>query len=255
MPTDPDIAPYLRPDPWRSPDEDRQVWEEYQRRREKVSVIIPARNEENNIADIVNFSRPYGDELIVVDGHSSDGTAEIAEGLGCRVIADRNRGKGDGLRTAAAAARGDILVFIDADYSHRPADIPRLVIPILRGGADLVIGSRISGGSDEAMVTFDHLVRLLGSQMIAFGIALIFGRQITEVENGFRAIRSDVFSSLNLRENDFTIEQEMVIRALRKRYRVMEVPTHEYARRGGESKLKTIQGWKFILNFFRALWF
>ncbi|MFH1037876.1 MAG: glycosyltransferase family 2 protein [PVC group bacterium] len=255
MPLNPDITPYFHIDPWYSPDEHKAVWEEYQRRLEKVSIIIPARNEENNIADIVNYCRLYGDELIVVDGHSTDGTRKIADGLGCRVIEDHGKGKGDGLRTAAQAATGDILVFIDADYSHRPADIPRLVAPLLRGESDLVIGSRISGGSDEAMITFDHLIRLVGSQMIAFGIALIFGKQITEVENGFRAIRRDIFISLELKQNDFTIEQEMVIRALRKRYRVMEVPTHEYARRGGESKLKTIQGWKFILNFFQALWF
>ena len=114
-----------------------------------VTVVIPTKNEEGLIADIIEAARPHADEILVVDGHSTDRTREIAADMGARVVLDAGRGKGEALRRSFVEARHDILVFIDADGSHEPRDIPLLVEPILRGEAELVIASRTRGGSDE----------------------------------------------------------------------------------------------------------
>jgi dolichol-phosphate mannosyltransferase len=114
-----------------------------------VTAVIPARNEELSIADIIERVKPFCDEVVVVDGHSKDRTAQIACGYGARVVSDNKKGKGDAVRVGAFAAEYDTVVFLDADGSHDPRDIPALVEPIKKGEADLVVGSRGMGGSDE----------------------------------------------------------------------------------------------------------
>ena len=112
-----------------------------------ISVVIPTKNEESTIGEVIDAVKPYCNEVIVVDGHSTDRTVQIAEQYGVRIVKDNKKGKGDGIRVGADAVRYDIIVFIDADGSHDPNDIPRLTEPIKRGEADLVIGSRGRGGA------------------------------------------------------------------------------------------------------------
>src|SRR5258706_1664098 len=114
-----------------------------------VSVVIPTRDEEGLIGGIIDAVRPHAAEILVVDGHSTDRTREIAAALGARVILDGGRGKGEALRRSFAEARCEILVFIDADGSHDPSDIPQLVAPIRHGQAELVIASRTRSRSGE----------------------------------------------------------------------------------------------------------
>lgn len=230
--------PHKEEDYWFFPSELDAAWKIYQNRKEKVSVVIPTLNEERGVSDIIKYCRRYADELLVVDGHSADRTREIAEELGCRVVLDNGKGKGDAIRLAIAEVTGDIIVFIDADYSHRPADIPRLVVPILQDDADLVVGSRHRGGSDELHGDFNKFMRMIGSDIITLGINYRFGVRLSESQNGFRAIRTEVARKIGLKENITTIEQEMTIKTLRHNYCIAEVPTHEYARRFGESKIK-----------------
>ncbi len=225
-------------DPWAPAGSDEEILAEYGRRTKKVTVVIPTRNEEKSIGEIVRFSRPYADELLVVDGHSSDRTREIASGLGCRVVLDGGKGKGDGVRTAIREAAGEVIVFIDADYSHRPADIPRLVLPILRGEADHVVGSRPRGGSDELHGDLNKFLRMIGSDIITLGINYRFGVRLSESQNGFRALSAECARALDLKENITTIEQEMTIKTLRKGFRIAEIPSHEFSRRFGESKIR-----------------
>ena len=132
----------------------------------RATVVIPAKDEEGIVGSIIDACRPHADEILVVDGHSRDRTRDIAVEHGARVIEDNGRGKGDALRVAIAAATTEIVVFIDADGSHEPADIPRLVEPIRAGRADLVIASRGKGGSDELHGTLEQLIRYIGSQLI-----------------------------------------------------------------------------------------
>jgi dolichol-phosphate hexosyltransferase len=204
-----------------------------------LSAVFLARDEEATIADLVKKARPLADEVLVVDGHSRDRTRELAEAAGARVLQDHGRGKGDGYRTAAAEARGEVVVFLDADGSHDPADIPKLVAPIREGRLDFVIASRWHGGSDDVHPNLAHFVRDLGGNLLSMLISWRFHHEITDCLNGFRALRRDKMLGLNLTADDFDIEHEMVMKALKQGLRLGEVGAHEYARQAGSSKLPT----------------
>ena len=220
----------------------------------RVTVVVPTRNEEGLVGEIVDAVRPYGDEVLVVDGHSTDRTREIAQAHGARVILDRGKGKGDAIRLALEQASGDIVVFIDADGSHEPRDIPALVAPIAAGESDLVIGSRGRGGSDELHGTFEQLLRYLGSQIFMLLINYRWNVRLTDSQNGFRAIRRNRGLELGLRSNLTTIEQEMLMRALKKGLRVSEIASHEYERKWGVSKVSVWRlGPIYVLNFLRNI--
>jgi dolichol-phosphate mannosyltransferase len=219
-----------------------------------ITVVVPTRDEEGLVGEIVDSVRPYADEVLVVDGHSRDRTREIAAEHNARVILDRGKGKGDALRLAFDEARGDIVVFIDADGSHDPKDIPAMVAPIIRGDADMVVGSRGKGGSDELHGTFEQLIRYVGSQLIMLAINYRWNVRLTDSQNGFRAIRRQVGKSLGLTSNLTTIEQEMTMKALKQGYRVGEIASHEYERRWGKSKVVVWKLWfAYIWSFFRNI--
>jgi dolichol-phosphate mannosyltransferase len=212
-----------------------------------VSVVIPAKNEEGIIGEMIDAVRLHATEILVIDGHSIDRTREIARQKGARVVLDGGRGKGEALRRSFTEAQYEILVFIDADGSHDPNDIPRLVAPLRRGEADLVIGSRTRGGSDELHGTAEQLLRYVGSQLIMLAINYRWRVRLTDSQNGFRAIRRDAAIGLELRSDLTTIEQEMLMRALKRGYRVVEVPTHEFERKWGVSKVNVWRLWAAYL--------
>lgn len=215
--------------------------------KDKITIILPTRNEENTIGDIIKQVSKYSNDILVIDGHSKDSTRSIAESLKARVVLDDGKGKGAALRIAAKNTNRDIIVFIDADGSHETKDIPKLVKPILEGKSDFVIASRMLGGSDELHGTFSNFFRNLGSNLIQLVINYCFNVRLTDCENGFRAIKTSLFHELNLKSNDFDIEEEMVLKALKKKCVIMEVPSHEYERKFGKSQLSLWKiGYKFI---------
>jgi dolichol-phosphate mannosyltransferase len=220
----------------------------------RVTVVIPAKDEEGLIGEIIDSVRPYADQVLVVDGHSTDRTRPIAIERGAQVIQDNGRGKGEALRLAIEAATTGIIVFIDADGSHDPRDIPAMVAPIKAGNADMVIGSRGKGGSDELHGTFEQFIRYVGSQLIMLAINYRWNVRLTDSQNGFRAIRRDVARQLGLTANLTTIEQEMLMKALKQGYRVAEIPSHEYERRWGTSKVVVWKLWfAYVWSFLRNL--
>ena len=209
----------------------------------RISVIVPCRNEGRNIRPVLEWAAPYADELLVVDGHSSDDTRDIAAEVGATVLLDNGRGKGDALRVGIAHASGDILVFVDADGSHDPRDIPALVQPIIEGSADHVSGSRMLGGSDELHATIqsvraslrqpgDHAQYQLQSRCAPDRLA----ERIPGDSGGCG-------SQLALESEIPTIEQEMVIKTVRSGYRICEVAAHEYVRSNGESNFRVLDVW------------
>lgn len=219
-----------------------------------ITVIVPTLNEEETIADVLIAVKPYAEELLVVDGHSSDATRQIAEKLGVRVVCDNGRGKGAAIRLGLEMAAHPIVVFIDADGSHEASDIPKLAEPIRQGQADIVIGSRMTGGSDELFSDASEFVRLTGSMVINLAINYRWNVRLSDTQNGYRAVVRDVVRHLDTKEDSTTIEQEMVMNALAQGYRVINVSSHEYRRKGGESKVIVTKVWlRYILNVIRHI--
>jgi glycosyltransferase involved in cell wall biosynthesis len=219
-----------------------------------VTVVIPTKNEEGAIADIIEAVRPYANEILVVDGHSTDRTRDIAAANHAHVLLDARLGKGEALRRSFSAASHEVLVFIDADGSHDPQDIPKLLAPIRMNEAEMVIGSRTRGGSDELHGTAEQLLRYVGSQLIMLAINYRFRVRLTDSQNGFRAIRRDVALALGAKANLTTIEQEMLMRALKRGCRVVEVPTHEFERKSGVSKVSVWRLWlAYLWSLFRNI--
>jgi len=228
--------------------------QEFQVLSDEVTVVIAAKNEARSIGDIVAEAARVSRNILVVDGHSHDATADLARRAGATVVQDNGRGKGDALRCAIAHVATRIVVFLDADGSHDPADIPRLVAPILAGESDHVTGSRLIGGSSELHGGFDEFLRLSGSSFITACINRRFGVMLSDSQNGFRAVRTSVLRQLNLRENGTTIEQEMIVKTLTSGYRVTEVPCHEYKRRHGSSHIRLWQASpRYVWSLIRLL--
>lgn len=220
----------------------------------RITIVVPTRDEEGLVGEIVDSVRPYGDEILVIDGHSRDRTREIAAEHGARVLLDHGKGKGEALRMAFDEAAGDIIVFIDGDGSHEPKDIPAMVAPIIAGQADMVVGSRGKGGSDELHGTLKQLIRYVGSQIIMLAINYRWNVRLTDSQNGFRAIKRDVGKRLGLTSNLTTIEQEMLMKALKQGFCVSEIASHEYERKWGQSKVVIWKLWfAYLWSFFRNI--
>src|SRR5262249_15364240 len=156
------------------------------------TIVVPARNEEETIGNVLEVVRHMTDDLIVVDGHSTDQTVVIARRCGARAVEDNGRGKGDAVRVGLAHARYPITVLIDADGSHDPGDIPKLVAPIVAGEADLVLGSRMLGGSEELFGAFSEVFRLIGCLAISLAINYRYGVGLADYEKRFSGIRTEV---------------------------------------------------------------
>jgi glycosyltransferase involved in cell wall biosynthesis len=210
---------------------------------ERVVGVILARNEEHTIADVVTQVARYVHHTCVMDGHSTDRTAARAAEAGASVHPDPGKGKGSAIRKSLDVVDADIVVFIDADGSHDPADIPRLVAPLVEGKADLCIGSRFTGGSEELSVSLPQLIRTIGNILMNIAINQRWNVALTDTLNGFRAARVTAARRIKLTENTHTIEQEMAMKMLRHGYRVMNVPTHEYARTHGASHIRIWREW------------
>jgi dolichol-phosphate mannosyltransferase len=198
-------------------------------------VVIAAKNEAPTIQEVVTCCRRFAGQVLVVDGQSNDGTTDLARASGAEVLTEISAGKGNAIRTAIPHIRGSITVLIDADGSHIVTDIPRLIEPIRNGEADHVSASRLLGGSSELHGGFDEFLRLAGSSFITACINWRFNVRLSDSQNGFRAIRTCVLRDLGLIAGHTTVEQEMVMRTLRRGYRIVERPSHERARQHGES--------------------
>ncbi len=223
--------------------------------RDAISVVIPTLNESQTIMEVVRRVQPYTSDILVVDGHSPDGTADIARSLGARTVFDHGKGKGEAIRSVIPHLDREITVFIDADGSHDPDDIPALVRPILDGEADHVSGSRLIGGSSELHGGFDEFFRLMGSSLITACINQRFKVRLSESQNGFRAIRTAILRGLELQEDITTIEQEMIIKTLKKGFRMGEVPAHEHKRKAGYSKISVRKvAFRYIWSAIRYLY-
>lgn len=213
------------------------------------TLIVPAFDEFESLKILLPKIQNLTKDIIVIDPDTDDGTKELCAQLSVRWIKQNSRGKGRGLAEAVNEAQFDTVCFIDADLAHDPSMVVKLVTPILEGDAVHVSGSRMLGGSSELFADADHFFRLLGSLIINYAISLKFGWKMTDCQNGFRAIDKNFFKSLNLNSTHTTIEQELVGKTLASGNFILEVPTHEYARIAGESKINILKhGFNYIFS-------
>jgi glycosyltransferase involved in cell wall biosynthesis len=210
-----------------------------------VSVVVPAKNEAENLRHVLPLIPPWVLEVILVDGHSTDGTVAEAERLwpGIRVVEQEGRGKGDALRVGFEAAHGDIIVMLDADGSTDPREIPAFVGALV-AGADFAKGSRfLQGGGTSDM----PLYRKLGNWGFVALVRACFGGAYTDICYGYNAFWARVLPALDLDADGFEIEMQMNVRALSAGLRVAEIASFEDKRKYGDSNLRTVpDGWRVL---------
>ena len=205
----------------------------------RVALVIPVYNEAAAIG-LVLAEVPAGlvSSVIVVDGGSTDGTAEIARAMGATVVRQRGRGYGAACLTGAQAADADGLVFLDGDYSDPPGQIERLLAPLRHGSARLVLGSRERGQRESGAIPFHAR---MGNRFAVFLLRRLYGLRITDLPS-FKAIRRDDLLALNIRDQHYGWTAEMITRCARRGFPVQEVPI-DYRRRIGTSKVSgTLRG-------------
>ena len=206
----------------------------------RVSVVIPTYNEAASIG-LVLADIPAADvtEVVVVDSDSTDRTPEIAARAGARVVREPRRGYGRACLTGLAhVASPDVVVFLDGDYSDRPAEMPRLLAPLRAGVADLVVGSRLAGTRRPGAMPW-HAVA--GNRLAAAMIRVLCGVALTDL-GPFRAARQDLLQSLDLREATYGWPVEMIVKAARRGARIVEVPVSYHPRLGRSKISGTVRG-------------
>ncbi len=219
-------------------------------RRPKVSVVIPAMNEADNLHFILPLLPALVDEVVLVDGRSTDGTVEVAWGLrhDLRVVKQTGKGKGNALAAGFEAASGDIIVMLDADGSADPGEIPRF-LDALDQGAHFAKGTRFAPGGGSQDIT---RLRRAGNAVLTRFVNLLFGTRYSDLCYGYNAFFVDCLPYLNVDCNGFEVETLMHVRAAKAGLRVTEVPSFEHSRISGASNLKVLRdGWRVLRTILR----
>ena len=205
-----------------------------------ASLVIPALNEEDSLPHVLDaIDRDLLLEVILVDGGSQDRTVEIAEEHGARVVHESRSGYGRACAAGLAQARGEIVVFMDADGADDPRKIPDLLAPITQSGADMVLGSRLAGNIAPGAMPWHQE---FGNRLSAGLFRLLYGLSITDLSPFRAAIRSKLLA-LDMREMTYGWPTEMIARAARRGWSIVEVPVDYNPRIGGKSKISgTLRG-------------
>jgi glycosyltransferase involved in cell wall biosynthesis len=217
----------------------------------RVSFIVPVYNEEATLEQLLArvHELPLDKQVVVVDDGSTDRSGEIAERWardnGVVLVRQENAGKGAAVRAGIARVDGDIVVIQDADLEYDPVEVPALIEPIERGAADVVFGSRLSGGKPQRAYLFWHLV---GNRFLSLLTNVLYNTTLSDMETGYKAFRVDVLRSLDLREDDFAIEPEITAKVCKRKLRIYELPISYYGRSYAEGKKIT---WR---DGFKAVW-
>ena len=222
----------------------------------KLSILIPVFNEAKTIVPVLEMvaeaaCEGLDKELIVVDDGSTDGTREILNQLDpqryqARIyFHERNQGKGAALRTAQGYASGDIILIQDADLEYSPKEYPELLKPILAGQADVVYGSRLSGGKPTRAFFFWHLI---GNRFLSGLTNVLYNSTLTDMETCYKVFKAEVFKKIRIRSNRFEFEPEITAKILKLGVRVYELPISYFGRDYLEGKKIT---W---VDGFGAIW-
>ena len=203
----------------------------------KISVIICTLNEEQNLPHVLPKVPEWVDEVLLVDGHSTDKTVEVAKEI-CseiKVLYQPGRGKGDALKYGIKQASGDIIVTLDADGATDPEQIPKFINPLLNG-YDFAKGSRFLN-SHPTMPTH----RRFGNWVLVTTANLFHGTKYTDICSGYNAFWKEAINKINLSSNGFEMEQEMLVKVKKTGLKVIEVPCQDKGRVGGDSKVSDLK--------------
>ncbi len=221
-----------------------------------VSVIVPMFNEEPTVGDVIERVKAVlqkaklQHEVIVVDDYSRDASLQVALSKHVKVYRlKQHMGKGYALRAGFAKAKGGIIATIDSDGSHRPEELPLLLKPILRGQADLVIGSRFSTPTSATSRR-----NQAGNRLFNTLIHILTRNSISDSQSGYRVMTAEVLRSMkNLKSGEYQIESEMLVKTARKGFRICEVPISFEQRTYGSSQIDPIiDGFKILLSIVSA---
>ena len=205
----------------------------------KLSVVMPVFNEEKTIKEIVERVQAVNidKEIIIIDDGSTDKTRDVLNGLkgdNIKILFhDKNSGKGMALKTGFSRASGDIVIIQDADLEYNPEEYPRLIEPIVKGHADVVYGSRLSGGMPQRVYMFWHKA---GNSFLSLLTGILYNTTLTDMETGYKVFKRGVLGNMDIKSRDFTVEAEITAKVFKKRYRVYEVPISYYGRDYSEGK-------------------
>jgi glycosyltransferase involved in cell wall biosynthesis len=221
-----------------------------------LSIIIPVYNEELTVGNIIDRTKlvtqqaRLKNEIIVVDDCSYDRSLEIIKKHSARICTlKQHLGKGYALRAGFAKAKGDIIVTLDSDGSHRPEELLEVLSPVLEDKADLVIGSRYQNHKSVAT----RKLNAFGVKLFNCFIQLLTGVAITDSQSGYRAIRREVLKNQDLKSGEYEIESEMLVKTAKKKFRITEVPISFEQRTYGRSGVDPmIDGFKIFLSIVLA---
>ncbi len=202
----------------------------------KVTVVVPTLNEEKGIGKVVSDFKKLGFEVLVVDGGSKDRTREMAEKNGAKVILQTGKGKGNAISDAFKILESDVVVLVDGDGSYPAEEVKRLLEPIENGVADHVIGNRFHSYEKGAFTTLN----LFGNKILNIFFRFAYGVSLHDVLSGYRALRKEVYKSIEIKKSGFEVEVELTVETLAKGFKVVEVPI-SYRKREGKTKLKPIR--------------
>jgi glycosyltransferase involved in cell wall biosynthesis len=212
-----------------------------------VTVVIPARNEARNLEHVFSTIPGWIDEIVLVDGHSTDGTVATAQRLypAVKIVHQQGWGKGDALQAGFAIAQSEIIVTMDADGSADGGEIPRFVGALITG-ADFAKGSRFTSGGGSNDIT---LFRNLGNKFLTSIVNRSFGTRYTDLCYGYNAFWAKHLAKLNLDCDGFEIETVMNVRAAKAGLEIQEIPSHEHLRLHGMSNLNAVRDGMRIAKF------
>ena len=226
--------------------------------KEYLSVVMPVYNEKNTITEIIEkvLKLEMLKELIIVDDGSTDGTRDILKSMSLdgrvkKIFHEKNVGKGAALGTGFKEASGDIIVIQDADLEYDPSELGELTDPIRKGVADVVYGSRLSGGKPQRVYMFWHK---LGNSVITLITNILFNSTLTDIETCYKAFKKEVIKDITIKSKGFSVEPEITAKVLKKNCRIYEIPISYYGRSYSEGKKIT---WKdgfsaiFTLFYYR----